>query len=238
MLQPRHMALPWKILDRVATADGALELRQRGDEEFHITVGGQILMNSVAHRSEAALGTLGCARLTAHSAPRVLVAGLGLGITLRAVLDALPASAEVVVAELNAVVVAWCQGPLAPLTRGAVSDPRVKVQVADVAQVIRDAGKPGARRFEAIILDLYTGPHRDSHPKKDPFYGSLAIEQARAALVPGGVLSVWGEAPDRAYQQRLEQAGFGVKLERPGRGGLRHVVYLAELRRSGRSASA
>jgi spermidine synthase len=228
------MALPWKILDRVATADGPLELRQRGEEEFHITVGGQILMNSMAHRSEAALGTLGCARLTAHAHPRVLVAGLGLGITLRAVLDALPASAEVVVAELNGIVVTWCRGPLASLTRGAVSDPRVKVQVADVAQVIRDAGKPGPRRFEAIILDLYTGPHRDSHPKSDPFYGSLAIEQARAALAPGGTLAVWGEAPDRAYQQRLEQAGFSVTLERPGRGGLRHVVYVAEQR--GRAA--
>jgi len=229
------MALPWKIIDRVATADGPLELRQRGDEEFHITVSGQILMNSMAHRSEAALGSLGCARFAAHAHPRVLVAGLGLGITLRAVLDTLPASAEVVVAELNDIVVTWCQGPLASLTRGAVADPRVKVQVADVAHVIRDAGKPGARRFEAIILDLYTGPHRDSHPRKDPFYGSLAIEQARAALMPGGLLAVWGEAPDTAYQQRLEQAGFSVKLERPGRGGLRHVVYLAEQRGKGAS---
>lgn len=224
------MALPWKVIDRVVTSDGPLELRQRGDREFHITVGGQILMNSVAHRSEAALGTLGCAGLGRAASPRVLVAGLGLGITLRAVLDALPASAEVVVAELNAVVLRWCRGPLASLTGGAVSDARVKAQITDVAAVIRDAGKAGARRFDAIILDLYTGPHRDSHPKNDPFYGSRAIEQARAALTAGGMLAVWGEAPDQGYRQRLEQAGFSVELERPGRGGFKHVVYLARQR--------
>jgi spermidine synthase len=222
------MARPWKTIEKVSTSDGPLELRQRGDEEFHITVNGQILMNSMAQRSEGALGTLGCARLATRERSRVLVAGLGLGITLRAVLDALPASAEVVVAELNAVIVKWCQGPLSALTRGAVSDARVTTQVVDVAAVIRESGKPPARCFDAIILDLYTGPHRDSHPQRDPFYGSVAIGQARAALSPGGVLAVWGEAPDRGYQERLEQQGFTVQLERPiGNGGRRHVVYLA-----------
>lgn len=222
------MALPWKTLDKGSTSDGPLELRQRGEKEFHITIKGQILMNSMANRSEDALGTLGCAAIATRQRPRVLVAGLGLGITLRAVLDALPASAEVVVAELNALVVKWCQGPLAALTGGAASDARVTTRVVDVAAAIREASKPPARGFDAIVLDLYTGPSRDNHAQRDPFYGSVAIGEARAALEPGGVLAVWGEAPDRGYQERLERAGFSVQLERPaGAGGRRHVVYLA-----------
>ena len=72
------------------TAEGVLELRRRGEAEFLITVGGRVLMNSVNHRSEAALGELACRSLGGRRAPRVLVGGLGMGFTLRAVLDALP----------------------------------------------------------------------------------------------------------------------------------------------------
>ena len=121
------MALPWEVLDRFETeAEGTLELRKRGQGDFLITIGSQVLMNSKAQRSEMALGVLGCSKLKNHPAPRVLVGGLGMAITLRAVLDELPASAEVVVAELNPKIKEWCFGPLTELTDGAVADPRVK----------------------------------------------------------------------------------------------------------------
>ena len=68
-------------------------------------------MNSMAQRSEMALGELGVNFLKNHPAPRVLVGGLGMGITLRAVLDILPGSAEVVVFELNPQILSWCLGP-------------------------------------------------------------------------------------------------------------------------------
>ena len=222
------MAQPWKVLDSVTTADGVLELRQRGERDFLITVNSLVLMNSSLHRSEEALGQLACAHLKEQEAPRVLVGGLGMAITLRAVLDSLPASAKVVVAELNPVVLAWCRGPLAFLTGGAVDDPRVTVQIADVAAVIRGSAS-GRERFDAVVLDLYTGPHAKSHKVEDPLYGSVAIELTRCALKAGGVLAVWGENGDQAFKKRLSAAGFSVSSERPGRGGLRHVVYLARL---------
>lgn len=220
------MALPWKILDRVTIKDeGALELRQRGERDFLITVGNQVLMNSKAQRSEIALGELGCRKLKTHPAPRVLVGGLGMGITLRAVLDALPESARVVVAELNPVIHQWCLGPLTELTDGAASDPRVTVEIADVAELIR---KTPAESFDAIILDLYRGPHPRTDRINDPIYGSRAIGHSRAALKPGGTLAVWGENPDAAFEGRLATAGFTVKCERPGKGGYRHAVWVAQ----------
>ena len=115
------MAKPWKTLDSHTTDEGLLELRQRDTDAFLITVGGLVLMNSRANRSEIVLGELGCKGLRNHPAPRVLVGGLGMGCTLRAVLDSLPETAEVVVAELNPIVVDWCHGPLAGLRRRAVS---------------------------------------------------------------------------------------------------------------------
>lgn len=222
------MALPWKILDCFTTGNETLELRQRGERDFIITLGSQVLMNSMAQRSEIALGQLGCRSSQSHPAPRVLVGGLGMGCTLRAVLDALPATAEVVVAELNPRIVEWCRGPLSELTCGAVSDPRVTVALGDVAHLIRRSakGKNGAG-FDAIILDLYRGPHARTNKRDDPIYGSRAIERTHSALNPGGTFAVWGENYDEGFVKRMSCGGFSVTCECPGKGGYRHAVFLA-----------
>ena len=136
------MARRWETLDRFASAEGEIELRRRGASEFLITVAGRVLMNSAASRSETALARIACAALGARPAPRVLVGGLGMGCTLRAALDALPAAASVVVAELNETMLRWCRGPLAELTGRAAEDPRVDVRIGDVADAIRAAASP------------------------------------------------------------------------------------------------
>lgn len=222
------MAQPWKTISSVTTPEGVLELRQRGARDFLITIGSRVLMNSLAHLSEKALGELACRHLSHQARPRVLVGGLGMGFTLKAVLDALPPAGQVVVAELNPVVLDWCRDPLAGLTDGAATDPRVAVEIADVSAIIRRSAQDKAL-FDAIVLDLYVGPHAGSHKQDDPLYGSRAIERTRSALKPGGVLAVWGESYDAGFDKRLKSAGFTVSTHRPGRGGLRHIVYLAQL---------
>jgi spermidine synthase len=221
------MARPWQTLDASPTADGLLELRRRGERDFLITLAGRVLMNSAANRSELALGRLACAALAERSAPRVLVGGLGMGCTLRACLDTLPAGAQVVVAELNEVVARWCRGgPLAELTGGAANDPRVSLRIHDVADAIREAARPGGERFDAVLLDLYEGP-RPVCPPSHPHYGRQALARTRAALCDGGVLAVWLEEPAPAFERSLERAGFQVRRERAGSGGRRHAVVLA-----------
>ncbi len=220
------MAIPWQVLDRFETEDeGTLELRKRGQGDFLITIGPQILMNSKAQRSEMALGKLGCRKLKNHPAPRVLVGGLGMAITLRAVLDELPNPAEVVVAELNPKIKDWCLGPLAELTDGAAADPRVSVEITDVAELVKKSAKES---FDAIIFDLYRGPGPQTDRRNDPLYGSRAIAQCRDALKNDGVFAIWGENPDPGFESRLASAGFAVRCERPGKGGYRHAVWIAE----------
>jgi spermidine synthase len=222
------MALPWKIIDRFTSAsNNTLELRRRAERDFIIFLDGRVLMNSSAQRSEVALGRLACRPWQDHPAPRVLVGGLGMGLTLRAVLDSLPGTASVMVAELNPDIIDWCRGPLAGLTDNAVSDPRVTVEIGDVADLIRlQAQGKKDTHFNAIILDLYQGPHAHTDKLSDPLYGSRAIEGTRAALQSGGTLAVWGENYDEGFVRRLKQAGFSVTCERPGQGGYRHAVFL------------
>lgn len=217
------MARPWQTLARVATDEGALELRQRGARDFLITIGGRVLMTSQARRSEQALATL---PLRDRPPPRlrsVMIGGLGMGYTLRAALDVLPAMARVTVVELNGDVAAWCRGPLATLTDDALADARVTLVVADVADAIAGA-KKGA--YDAILLDLYEGPHAATQRGDDKLYGATALARTRDALASGGVLAVWSEEPDAAFERRLGDAGFRVERRRAGSGGRAHTIYL------------
>ena len=226
------MTLPWRTLASVSTADGQLELRGRGEKDFLITIDKRVLMTSAAHRSEVALAELACAGLRSVKRARVLVSGLGMGFTLRAALDKLGPDAEVTVAELNPVVVEWCQGPLASLIANAARDPRVTMEIGDVTVCIADvARQKDVRKFDAIVLDLYEGPQTRIKPN-DPLYGPSAVLTASKALAPGGVLAVWGEAHSAGFERSLRAAGFTYKLHRPDRGGLRHCTYIAQSARA------
>ncbi len=214
------MSRPWVTLDARETADGVLELRRRDAKDFLILVGGRVLMNSRENQSEVVLGREACASLAEPtSGERVLVGGLGMGITLRAILETVHAGCRVEVAELHPVVAEWCRGPLAELTDGAVLDPRVEVVLEDVADVIR-RGRDAP--YDAIVLDLFEGPHAKTDARKDPLYGQGAIDRTWDALRPGGVLGVWAEARDAGFEQRLERRGFAVETRGRGRGGYRH----------------
>ncbi|HUJ17427.1 MAG TPA: spermidine synthase [Nitrospirota bacterium] len=227
------MAKPWHTIDKADTPDGVLELRQRGEGDFLILINGRVLMNSSASRSELALGRV--AGLAAGMPrPRVLIGGLGMGLTLRAALDVLPPASRVVVAELNPIILRWCQGPLSGLTKNAVHDTRVMILLEDVSRVITQAAQPHAEKFGAILIDLYEGPHAKTDPVNDRFYGSGALEATADALSTGGVFAVWCEQGDAAFERRLQSAGFSVDRERPGRGGLRHAVYIGRISRTAR----
>lgn len=214
--------VPWKVLETVTTREGELQLRQRGAREFLITIDGRVLMTSSERSSEEAVATLACRDLAGRPAPQVLIGGLGMGYTLRAALDALPAKARITQVELTAQVATWCAGPLAPLTRGAANDKRVRMVIEDVARVIERA-PPG--KLDAIILDLYEGPHAAQKRENDPFYGRAALGRTLAALAPGGVLAIWSEESNLIFKRRMADVGFETTLHHPG-GSRAYVVYL------------
>lgn len=219
------MAKPWVTLDRAETDEGWMTLMRRGDE-YVIRMEQYVLMSSRYHRSEAALATEACSAVDPGSRPRALVAGLGMGYTLRAALDCLPTGARVTVAELNPVVARWCRGPLAELTGHALGDPRVDLRIVDVAELISAAAHGRAKAYDAIMLDLYQGTHDANDDPDHPVYGRAALERARRALTPRGILAVWTESADPGFERRAAKAGFRLERRRSGRGGPRYVIYV------------
>ena len=214
------MTAPWRTLATADTPEGKLELRRRSDD-WLMTIGGRVLMNSFSRSSEEDLARLALDEL-GRPPKRALVSGLGMGFTLRALLDRVPATTRVTVVELNPVVVEWCRGPLAPATDDAVADPRVQVEIADVAG--RIAASAGA--FDLILLDLYEGPNSASQSERDPFYGAAALARLHRALAPRGIAGIWSEDADAPFARRFAAAHFTVTKHSIGRGGRRHIVYL------------
>lgn len=210
---------------RVAGGD-ELVLARRG-REWSVRVGGRILMSSTMHDSEESLARESLARVAQPRA--VLVGGLGLGFTLRAVLDRVAPSAEVTVAELVPELVEWNREHLGELHGQALNDPRCRVVTGDVLSLI---GRSRAA-FDAILLDVDNGPVALSHEKNQKLYTEPGLRQSHAALRDGGVLSVWSAGPSTDFERRLRTCGFDAEvLKVPARrgGGARHVLFVATRR--------
>lgn len=220
---------PWVPLGRapIPGSRDELQLWQR-DAEFSIRVSGAAydLMNSRQHASEEALADLSLPLIAGREAPRVLIGGLGMGFTLAAALRALPADAQVTVAELVPEVVTWNHGPLGEVAGHPLNDPRTRVTVGDVGAVMRAAPE----HFDAVLLDVDNGPEGMTRSGNDGLYGPRGLANARAALRPGGVLAVWSVDEVPRFTAALGRSGFEVQVRRVrarGTKGGGHTVWLA-----------
>jgi len=215
--------VPRVVIERVAVPGGELVLSRRGTE-YAIRVGGIELMNSRDHGSEDELGRQTAARLT-RPKPHVMIGGLGMGFTLRAALDALPADARVDVVEIVPAIVRWNRGELAPLAKEPLADPRVTVIEGDVAEAIRTG-----RDHDAIILDVDNGPDA-VYEGNAALYKRKGLAAARAALAPGGWLAVWSSFQSKTFTTWLREVGFAVDLvtmKSKFKSGPTHYVWFAQ----------
>lgn len=219
-----------KPRELIATASvpGGAELRLvRRSDDFMIVLDGNELMNSRMSGSEEALAVLTCARLRNRTTPHLLIGGYGMGFTLRAALEALPANATVTVAELVPEIIDWARGPMASLTAGCLDDPRVRVATSDVVDFIAQA----RGKYDAILLDVDNGPNGLTRLSNDQLYSSRGLGAAKMALKSGGTLAIWSASPDGEFTRRLKAGGFAVEQvtvrARSNGKGPRHTIWLA-----------
>ncbi|MDE2489169.1 MAG: hypothetical protein KGO51_17390 [Alphaproteobacteria bacterium] len=218
----------WVHLDTAAVPGGGeLRLMQRGGEFSIMAERGNELMNSRVHGSEELLATMALAKIRDRPSPKVLIGGLGMGFTLRAVLADLPKGARVTVAEIVPKVVEWARGPLAEVVGASLDDQRVTIHGGDVGELI--AQSEGG--WDAILLDVDNGPDGLTRSGNDSLYDAAGLARAKAALSRGGVLGVWSAGPELGFTPRLRRAGFRTEEHqvraRGARKGARHVIWIA-----------
>jgi spermidine synthase len=213
-----------KVLATARVADGHEFALVNQDGDWIVRVDGRTLMSTRMHDSEEALADHALERVPdAHA---VLVGGLGLGFTLRAVLTRVGPDAKVTVAELVPELVEWNRTHLAELHDHALDDRRCDVVANDVFEVI----KRSRGTFDVILLDVDNGPVALSQARNQRIYSERGLVACHAALRPNGVLAVWSAGPSPRFERRLASTGFDVEVMRvAARKGLRarHVLFLA-----------
>jgi spermidine synthase len=208
------------VLAECTTPGGARLSLHEHDGHHSLRVGGRELMSSRASASEERMAELACEKLgmkADRAVGSILIGGLGLGFTLKRVLDLVDSKAKVRVVELIPEVVAWNREHLRAVHVGHVGhgghgghggqldDPRVEVLVDDVLAVLARAK---ARSYDAVLLDVDNGPDAFVDGRNRALYDSPGLHVLSRALRAGGRAVFWSALPDPAFLQRLTRAGF------------------------------
>jgi spermidine synthase len=195
-------------LAETTTPDGARLVLSEHDGSYCIRLNGQQLMHSSVAESELLLGELAVRRLTGKNAPCILIGGLGLGFTLKSVLAHVRPSATVEVVELSPAIVEWNRQFLGSLNGALLNDPRVKVTVEDLWDVI---SRTDELRYDAVIIDIDNGPTALVQQQNARVYTRRGLQQMAGTLNAGGRAVFWSARPDPAFAHRLTKTGFKVE---------------------------
>ncbi|WP_285693731.1 spermidine synthase [Actinomadura sp. NBRC 104412] len=216
------------VVERGAGAGGELVLRRAHGGHYEIISNGVFLMDTRNGESERLLVRAAAAGLAAPA--RVLIGGLGVGFSLAEALR-LPQVAEVTVVEREPAVIAWHGpgGPLAPFSRDALSDPRVRAVRADLVGWLASAGGDGG--FDVVCLDIDNGPEWTVTPGNARLYGRDGLRALAGLLTARGVLAVWSAGAAPAFEDLLRERFAHVEaLPVPVPRGEPDMVYLARAR--------
>lgn len=215
--------LEWTVVASARSSDGSEFVLARHDDDWVVRVGERLLMSDRMHDSEIALAEHSLSRVDEPRA--VLVGGLGLGYTLRAVLDGVGPRTVVTVVELVPEIVEWNRKYLAARHEYPLDDPRCRVVVGDVFDTIQRS----RRAFDVILLDVDNGPRALAQARNQRLYGSSGVRSCYEALAPGGVLTVWSAGPNGRFAKKLQELGFQVEVLRvSARTGshAKHVLFI------------
>lgn len=234
-------------LDFRPTPMGDLVLRRRVDplsgvEVHEVKLGDEYLMSSLFTEAEEQLAHLAMAELGTPPGDgpgfEVLVGGLGLGYTARAVL-AHPEVATMVVVDALEAVIDWHRQGLVPLGPGLTADPRCRLAHGDFfALAVGDGPDPDqpGRAFDALVVDIDHSPRHVLHPSHAALYEPAGLARLAEHLRPGGVFALWSnDPPDADFLAALGGPFTQVRAEvvtfpNPIQGGSStNSVYLARI---------
>ncbi len=210
------MTPAFEELDRRETPIGVISVRRRRElvldvDVYEVKLDDDFLMSSLFTVAETELSRLALGRLDGTHLD-VVVGGLGLGYTARAVL-ADPRVRSLHVVEALDAVIDWHNHELLPLSSDLVSDPRCRFVTGDFFAILAAGetfGPHAPERCDAILVDIDHTPRHVLHPSHAEFYEAVGQRLLTTRLSPGGVFALWSDAPpDHQYMSIAEEV-FGT----------------------------
>ncbi|MEO6054682.1 MAG: spermine synthase [Chthoniobacterales bacterium] len=220
---------PFRNLAETHTPNGARFSLHEHDGDYFLKLDGKQLMSTTSTVSELLLADVACAFRDKRPKARVLIGGLGLGFSLKRVLEIVDTDAIVQVAELLPEVVAWNREFLGDVNGHLLNDARVEVFTGDVFECIRGGG---LGHFDAILLDVDNGPTSFVQPQNSQIYKRKGLSIIKNSLTSGGRVAFWSAEKEPAFLASLANTGFdaqeiAVKAhERAKR--FAHQIYVGE----------
>ena len=195
------MSARFEEIDRRPTSMGEISLRRRVEptllvDVYEVKLDDEFLMSSLFTVAEIELARLALAELSGPDLD-VVVGGLGLGYTARAVAEDSRVRSLHIVEALGAVI-DWHQQQLLPLSGGLRSDPRCHLVEGDFFAIVASGSgfSPHAPdRCHAVLVDIDHTPRHHLHPSHAAFYTREGLGRLADRLNPGGVFAVWSDDP-------------------------------------------
>ena len=195
------MCAHFQELDRQFTPMGEISLRRRQEPSLEVEVyearlDDEFLMSSLFTVAEVELARRALAEVPGTDLD-VVVGGLGLGYTARAVLDDRRVRSLNVI-EALAEVIGWHQHHLLPLATDLTSDPRCHLVEGDFFAMVAGGSSFGAQaldRCHAVLVDIDHTPRHLLHRSHAAFYEPEGLRRLAGRLHPEGVFALWSDDP-------------------------------------------
>ncbi|MFT5222961.1 MAG: spermidine synthase [Glaciecola sp.] len=195
------MSALFEALGDAETPSGTIRLWRRRDlalnlDVYEVKLGDEYLMTSVFPDTEIALATVGLGEIADGENLDVVVGGLGLGYTAKAVLQDDRVHSLVVV-EFVGAVIEWHEAHLVPASSAIVQDGRARLVHGDFFAMAQspeglDPEHPG-RTFDAILVDIDHTPEYRLDDDHGSFYTERGLRQTAAHLRAGGIFGFWSD---------------------------------------------
>ena len=209
-----------KVIERAITKNGEIQLQKRGSD-YEIIFNGTFLMATYNGKSEKFL--VQYAIESVKSPKRVLIAGLGVGYSLRKALE-YEEIEKITVLEIEDKIIEWNKTHLSPYSKDALNNPKVEVVNANFIQWVESTEE----KFDVICIDIDNGPDWVVINENHKLYGDVGICNLIKIMNRSGAISFWSSNKCDVFEDRLKKWFGHVKMKEVVRESVEpDYIYLA-----------